>query len=97
MLQPDGSIIKEPLPPLDPEVLAGIERGWRDGEIERTQWLTARHRDEQDMDQAATLTAEQFAELLTYRQALRDWPLTAEFPQWEFRPIAPSWIDEQIE
>lgn len=96
-LQPDGSITKEPLPPLDPEVLADIERGWRDGEIDRTQWLTARHRDEQDMDQATTLTAEQFAELLTYRQALRDWPLKPDFPQMEFRPIAPSWIKDQVQ
>jgi len=96
-LQPDGSITKEPLPPLDQDVVAGIEREWRDGVINRTQWLAARHRDEQDMVMPTTLTAEQFAELLSYRQALRDWPQLEAFPSTEQRPVAPPWIAEQIQ
>ncbi len=70
-------------------------RAWRDGEIESIKWLRERHRDESDLNIAHTLTADQFAELLTYMQALRDWPQTAEFPTGEHRPVAPEWIADQ--
>jgi len=36
--------------------------------------LVTRHRDQIDASQATTLTTEQYQELLTYRQALRDFP-----------------------
>lgn len=79
---------------IDPEQ---TEREWRNEELNNNQWLTARHRDEQDMLQAPTLSAEQFAELLTYRQELRNWPSTSSFPLAEFRPTAPRWISEQTQ
>lgn len=72
-----------------------VERTWRDGQVSGTEWLVTRHRDELDMQLATTLTAEQFAELLVYRQALRDWPQDSRFPDTEFRPMAPPWIAEQ--
>lgn len=68
------------------------ERAWRDREVSSTEWLVTRHRDEQDMQMATTLTAEQFAELLVYRQALRDWPQSQAFPDAEQRPVAPAFL-----
>ncbi|WP_256573558.1 phage tail assembly chaperone [Pseudomonas sp. B14(2017)] len=70
------------------------ERAWRDGEISSSEWLVNRHRDELDMQRATTITAEQFAELLVYRQALRDWPQTEAFPDMQQRPEPPNWIDQ---
>jgi len=76
---------------------AEVERAWRNYELGATEWLVTRHRDEQDLGVAPTLTVEQFPELLSYRQALRDWPQAATFPSDEFRPIAPSWIADQTQ
>ncbi|WP_460104733.1 phage tail assembly chaperone [Pseudomonas sp. S2_D10] len=73
------------------------ERVWRNVELQGTEWLVTRHRDEQDLGHPPTLTSEQFAELLTYRQALRDWPQTGDFPSAEYRPVAPPWIAEQTQ
>lgn len=73
-----------------------LERLWRDAELTTTEWLVSRHRDEQDMQLATTLTADQFADLLVYRQALRDWPQTEAFPDSAQRPVAPAWIAEQV-
>lgn len=77
------------------EQLSVRERAWRDGEVNSNEWLATRHRDEQDMQLATTLTSEQFAELLAYRQTLRDWPQTEAFPDSAQRPIAPPWIADQ--
>lgn len=69
-----------------------LERGWRDSQINSTEWLAGRHRDEQDMKMATTLQASQFDELLQYRQALRDWPQSEAFPSAEHRPEPPAWL-----
>ena len=74
-----------------------FEREWRNQVVASTEWLVTRHRDEQDLDRPATLTAEQFAELLTYRQALRDWPQAPDFPNHEHRPVQPEWLVEQVQ
>ncbi|WLH47465.1 phage tail assembly chaperone [Pseudomonas beijingensis] len=76
---------------------AEVERVWRNFELGATEWLVTRHRDEQDLGVAPTLTVKQFPELLSYRQALRDWPQAATFPRPEFRPIAPPWIADQTQ
>lgn len=91
----DGVITIGEVPAPSPDLLAEDERTWRDAEMQSNEWLVARHRDEQDMQLATTLTAEQFAELLVYRQALRDWPQTEVFPDSAQRPVAPAWIAEQ--
>lgn len=44
----------------------------RVGYLTDTDWLVTRHRDQVDARQVTTLTAEQYAELLAFRQALRD-------------------------
>lgn len=71
---------------------AVAERSWRDTELNATQWPVARHRDELDAGTATTLSADQFVELLAYRQALRDWPAAAAFPESTSRPVAPTWL-----
>lgn len=102
--QSQGKIIREDAdgypvliepPPLTPEEVAAIERNWRDGALVATDGVITRHRDERDMGRSTTLTDEQFAGLLGYRQALRDWPQGGEFPLVDHRPIAPPWLAEQ--
>lgn len=78
------------------EQLAAVERDWRDAEVSSTEWLVARHRDEQDMQLVTTLTPAQFTDLLEYRQALRDWPQAVGFPDQLLRPKEPSWVQEQL-
>jgi hypothetical protein len=84
-------------PPLNDEQLATNERQWRDDELAARQWLRDRHRDEQDLQRATTLTAERFTELLGYLQSLRDWPQSEHFPDSRYRPVAPPWVAEQTQ
>ncbi|MEZ1436987.1 phage tail assembly chaperone [Pseudomonas shirazica] len=79
------------------EELIANERLWRDGQLPKSEWLTARHRDELDMSRSTTLTAAQYNELLAYRQALRDWPQAETFLEEASRPQAPAWMAEHIE
>lgn len=88
----DGEVVP---PVYDPSLRVNEERIWRDTEIENVQWLRERHRDESDLERAHTLTPEQFKQLLSYLQALRDWPLSPYFPARDQRPIQPDWIAEQ--
>ena len=73
------------------------EREWRDAELASVMWLRERHRDQQEIGGSNTLSDDQFAELLVYMQALRDWPQSPEFPAIEQRPAAPAWIAEQAQ
>lgn len=70
------------------------ERAWRDSELASLIWLRDRHRDQQEIGGDTTLSADQFAELLVYMQALRDWPQSPDFPDSDKRPVGPSWIRE---
>lgn len=79
--------------PVDPDT---VERAWRDAEIVRVTWIRDRHRDEVEVAIETTITAEQYAELLSYIRALRDWPQSPDFPVSEHRPIAPAWIADEI-
>lgn len=69
-----------------------MERAWRDGEIARITWLRDRHRDETEQSLPATLSEQQYQELIEYIQDLRDWPAHGDFPQVESRPVAPAWL-----
>lgn len=84
-------------PPLNSEQLGEAERVWRDLEIEGVKWLRERHRDEVDMGRTASLTQNQFSELLVFIQLLRDWPESKDFPKQEKRPVAPLWVANQVE
>ncbi|WP_338001200.1 phage tail protein [Pseudomonas brassicae] len=80
-------------PPATADELVAYERAWRDAVISSTEWSVTRHRDEQYMQLIITLLPEQFAELLQYRQALRDWPQSDLFPAVEHRPTPPAWLE----
>jgi hypothetical protein len=94
-LQADGGVEKKALPPITrtAEQLAADERAWRDEQIFATEWVVSRQRDQQDMQLATTLKIKQFAEMLQYRQALRDWPQSELFPVSEHRPVPPPWLE----
>lgn len=96
LLSEKGKLSKRAKPILveDPEK---FEREWRNQVVASTEWLVTRQRDEQDLDRPTTLTTEQFAQLLLYRQGLRDWPQAAEFPDAEHRPAAPDWLADQVQ
>ncbi|MDR9240363.1 hypothetical protein FEP07_04387 [Burkholderia multivorans] len=61
------------------EQLAAAMRVARDAALRATDWLVARHQDEKLLGDGTTLTADQFALLLRYRQSLRD---SSELPGW---------------
>ncbi|MCU7649456.1 hypothetical protein [Pseudomonas piscis] len=72
------------------------ERRWRDEELFSVIWLRERHRDQLEIETPTTLTSDQFKELLTHIQVLRNWPQSPDFPQIEHRPVPPPWLAEQI-
>ncbi|MGN7738838.1 phage tail assembly chaperone [Pseudomonas sp. 22526] len=74
-----------------------IERAWRSKMLESTQWLVIRDNEEMDMGEGTTLSTEQFKELLAYRQGLRDWPSAADFPNAEYRPVEPGWLEPVLQ
>ena len=47
--------------------------------------------DQVDAEQPTSLTADQYAELLVYRQALRDWPVSGDVG--EAYPVKPEWLN----
>lgn len=53
-------------------------------------WMTWRHRDQLDAGKPTSLTQEQWAELLDYREALRQWPISGEYS--ESFPAKPGWM-----
>lgn len=74
------------------EAPQATERDWRQSSISASDWLMNRHRDEQELGRGTTLTAQQYLTLLEYRQALRDWPDSSQFPSTITRPSAPVWL-----
>ncbi|MFJ2981302.1 MULTISPECIES: hypothetical protein [unclassified Pseudomonas] len=86
----NGSFVEQVVSIEDREAL---ERGWRDAEITLYQWLRDRHRDEQVLGRPTTVSDEQYLELLGYLQQLREWPKDEYFPDSDYRPKPPSWID----
>ena len=87
-------ILVDMLPPSSDD-LAAAERVWRDAEVLRISWLRDRHRDQVEVDLPTTLNTDQYAELLGYLQALRDWPQGSQFPLAEHRPPVPTWLAAQ--
>lgn len=76
-------------PPPTEEQLAAQARAERDAKLTATTWLVERHREEQETG-ATTLTAQQYTDLLAYRQALRDAPQQPGFPEsidWPENPL----------
>jgi hypothetical protein len=71
-------------------------RTWRQSSLSATEWRVTRHRDEQALGRGTTLKAAQYLELLEYRQALRDWPDSSQFPSAVSRPSAPQWLAADV-
>ncbi|CAI8793700.1 tail fiber assembly protein [Pseudomonas chlororaphis] len=93
----DGYPVLKDRPPISPEQIAERERQWRDSQLTETDGVVARHRDELEEGVETTLSAAQYAELQSYRRALRQWPESGEFPLIDHRPIAPPWLAEQLQ
>lgn len=93
----DGAPILIDAPGPTDELRADQERAWRDAALASVMWLRERHRDQQDIGGDTTLSGDQFAELLVYMQALRDWPQSPDFPDIEQRRWPPAWIAEQTQ
>ncbi|MDD2047330.1 phage tail assembly chaperone [Pseudomonas putida] len=89
-------VLADPPPP-GSEVLAAIERHWRDERLLVTDGVVSRHRDELEEGSATTLSVEQYAELQAFRRALRDWPQVGEFPLIDHRPIEPQWLVDSLQ
>ena len=62
-----------PSPPTHEELFDRL-RILRDARISAVLWMRERHADELELGKVTTLTPEQYTELLTYIQALRDLP-----------------------
>ncbi len=84
-------------PGLSSEQMATKERAWRDRQLATATGIRDRHRDQLELGIPTTLVPEQFAAFLSYLQVLRDWPQSAEFPEFGKRPEAPVWLAEQSE
>lgn len=82
-----------PVTPADDEQESlSAARTWRQSSFSSTEWWVTRHRDEQELGRGTTLKAQQYLELLEYRQALRDWPDSDHFPAVVSRPSIPVWM-----
>lgn len=90
-----------PEPVIIPSVLLGLveppqqpeeERRWRDMTMLPLLALRDRHRDEEALGIPTTLAPLEFAVLLTYIQALREWPQSADFPDSSKRPSPPEFV-----
>ncbi len=68
-------------------------RSQRDSHITACDWVITRHRDEVDEGANTTLSANQYAEWLAYRKALRDLPSVDGFP-WDGGGEETPWPDE---
>lgn len=84
-------VLLDPLPPTRAEA-AVTKRAVRDVALSSTDWLVSRHQDEKLIGDGTTLTADQFAELLKYRQALRDIGDADGWPYLEL-PTIPDFVD----
>ncbi|WP_216108096.1 phage tail assembly chaperone [Burkholderia plantarii] len=83
----------DPLPPTQKQI-AAAKRVNRDSALGKTDWLVARHQEEELLDKGTTLTADQFAALLNYRQALRE---CSDMPNWPdiTLPTPPPFLSNQ--
>lgn len=88
------STVPAPGPTL--EELKSSERAIRDLELLLTDPLISRHRDELEAERPTTLTTEQYKQLQGYRQDLREWPGSPDFPALEKRPVRPLWLASLI-
>ena len=58
--------------------------------LDNTDWMCRRQEDQLRRGRPTSLTDDQYNELLDYRQALRDWPVSGDYN--EPFPIPPGWM-----
>ncbi|MFO6248712.1 phage tail protein, partial [Pseudomonas aeruginosa] len=74
----------------------GVESRIPDEDRSARAGIVARHRDERELGKLATsLSSEQFREVMSYREALRNWPDDPAFPDPASRPEPPAWLAEE--
>ena len=83
-------VVDGTLTPVEVPLNILVLKDTRSNLLSRSDWLTTRHRDQLEANIPTSLTSEQFSELLTYRQALRDWPVSGDYN--EPYPAQPGWM-----
>lgn len=80
-------------PPLSKKQHEASVRVARDEAIATSMWIVERHRSEVYIGAETTMTEQQYIQLLTYHQDLRDWPAKPGWPEIDMPP-APDWLAE---
>lgn len=80
-------------PEMRTEERARAARARRDELIASTMWIAERHRGQVQLELETSITAEQYTDLLTHHQVLRDWPIQQGWPDIDMPP-APDWLAE---
>ena len=74
----------------DPALVARV---WIDTTLKASENVVSEYRDARDLEEAPSITSEQFTELLKWRRAVREWPQVEGYPLESTRPEMPVWID----
>ncbi|WP_116886391.1 hypothetical protein [Pseudomonas syringae] len=77
----------------DPALLAKL---WVELRLKVSDNLVSQYRDARDLGGELPITPEQFTQLLTWRQAVREWPQVAGYPKETTQPVTPDWIEAVV-
>lgn len=78
---------------MPPRVILGTpdqRKAQRVSFLDNTDWMCRRQEDQLRQGRPTSLSDEQYNQLLDYRQALRDWPVSGDYN--EAFPISPGWM-----
>jgi 2-phospho-L-lactate guanylyltransferase (CobY/MobA/RfbA family) len=64
--------------------------------LKASEKLVSEYRDARDLGGALPITTEQFTQLLTWRQAVREWPQVPGYPDEASQPVTPGWIEAVV-
>ncbi|WP_024691051.1 hypothetical protein [Pseudomonas tremae] len=77
----------------DPALLAKL---WVELRLKVSDNLVSQYRDARDLGGELPVTPEQFTQLLTWRQAVREWPQVRGYPKETTQPVTPDWIEAVV-
>ncbi|MBC8881711.1 MULTISPECIES: hypothetical protein [Pseudomonas] len=77
----------------DPGLLARL---WVELRLKVSDNLVSQYRDARDLGGELPITPEQFTQLLTWRQAVREWPQVPGYPKETTQPVTPDWIEAVV-
>ncbi|RMP24932.1 hypothetical protein [Pseudomonas coronafaciens] len=77
----------------DPALLAKL---WVELRLKVSDNLVSQYRDARDLGGELPVTPEQFTQLLTWRQAVREWPQVRGYPKENTQPVTPDWIEAVV-